>query len=171
MNLSRADVEAKILQTADELKAVTHKLEYWRQVLSVISNPLFAEISPTSPIVEGEEESHRTHKNPPESQSRFPASQYGALKRLTIDVLSMQTDPVTPQILAKKIQETGYEFRTKTPPISVNDTLKTLEKDGKAKLVGTSTSGAGLWVWNKPEISDWIEELAKNEKEVTEATS
>lgn len=134
-------IDQKISQAEATLAEATKKLEYWRNVRDVVNNPLFAELSsiPASVIMAP---SYRIETGIP---SPSP-SQYGQLKRLTLECLPDKGEPVTPQKLAELIAATGFEFRTRTPAISVNDALNTLQKKGMVRFVGKSSSNAGLWL-------------------------
>lgn len=134
MALTVQQVDAKI----EEAKKT---LDFWVKAREVVANPLFAELSSAVPA---------GRMTPPPDrvfvmQSGEAIPIYGALKRRTLDSLSYQT-PMTPQQLADALAKGGYVFRTKTPAISVNDALQTLQVEGKAKFVGRGASNAGLWV-------------------------
>jgi len=131
-------VEQKIAQTQEAL-------EYWQKVRDVLNNPLFAELSSEAPAPPTPNASRAI------SIASVPAwtpakARYGELKRLTLECLPEHGSGITPQELADVIARTGFVFQTKTPSISVNDTLNTLRDEKKAKWVGKTASNAGKWL-------------------------
>jgi hypothetical protein len=134
-------------------------LDFWVKAREVVANPLFAELSsaPASGRMTPPPERHYVTQ----TGEAFPL--YGELKRRALQLLSYDVE-TTPQQLAEAIARTGYTFKTKTPAISVNDTLQTLQAEGKAKHVGKTSSNAGLWIKTEKNYEK------TQEKEAAEAT-
>jgi hypothetical protein len=169
MSFTIQQIEAKIASAVAEVSAAQGKLSYWRNLREVISNPLFAELSSESPT--SSPDTTPSPRYPIESGIAVPARKYGELKRLTLECLPDAGNPVTPQELAERIAATGYVFQTKTPAISVNDTLQTLQKEGKAAYVGKSPNNAGLWLKASTAFAEFARTQEVKGQEPTEVGS
>ncbi|MCU1249379.1 MAG: hypothetical protein JWQ49_2408 [Edaphobacter sp.] len=145
MSFTIQQIDTKIASAEAEVSVAQEKLSYWRNLRDVISNPLFAELS-SAPFTSSPVVAPSLTRYPIESGIPVPAKRYGEIKRLTLECLPESGNPVTPQELAERIAATGYVFKTKTPAISVNDTLNTLQKENKVSFLGKSPSNAGLWL-------------------------
>ncbi|HTC74895.1 MAG TPA: hypothetical protein VK684_04935 [Edaphobacter sp.] len=145
MSFTIQQIDAKIASAEAEVSVAQEKLSYWRNLRDVVSNPLFAELS-SAPFTSSPVAAPSPTRYPTRSGIPASARKYGEIKRLTLECLPESGNPVTPQELAERISATGYVFKTKTPAISVNDTLNTLQKENKVSFVGKSPSNAGLWL-------------------------
>jgi hypothetical protein len=147
-------IDQKIAQTQEVL-------DYWKKVREVLNNPLFAELSAEIPVT------HSASAPRPISIASVPTwtpaakTRYGELKRLTLECLPEDGGGITPQELADVIARTGFVFQTKTPAISVNDTLNTLRAEKKAKWVGKTASNAGKWL-KIPQAKDIFDIVAES---------
>jgi hypothetical protein len=167
MSFTIQQIDAKIANAVAEVSVAQQKLSYWRNLREVISNPLFAELS-SDPIQSSPSMVIPTYAI--ESGIPVPAKKYGEIKRLTLECLPESGNPVTPQELAERIAATGYVFKTKTPAISVNDTLQTLQKEGKAAYVGKAPNNAGLWLKASTGFAEFAARMQEEEVKGQEAT-
>ncbi|HWZ01950.1 MAG TPA: hypothetical protein VNX17_12745 [Edaphobacter sp.] len=155
MSFTIQQIDAKIASAEAEVSVAQEKLSYWRNLRDMVSNPLFAEISSGS-VQASPSVAPSLIRYPIESGIPVPTKRYGEIKRLTLECLPESGNPVTPQELAERIAATGYVFQTKTPAISVNDTLNTLQKENKVRFVGKSPSNAGLWLKASKEFEIFV---------------
>lgn len=61
----------------------------------------------------------------------------GRQKRTVLEVLRSAVEPVTTDWIADQMKKRGFEFKAATPAIAVNEALKTLSEEAKAKVVRT----------------------------------
>ena len=171
MSFTIQQIDAKIASAEAQVSAAQEKLSYWRSLRDVISNPLFAELS-SEPIQSSPSPTPSPNRYPIESGMPIPPRKYGEVKRLTLECLPDSGNPVTPQELAERIMATGFVFQTKTPAISVNDTLQTLQKEGKAAYIGKASNNAGLWLKaNSTGFAEFVRMQEVKGQEAAEAAS
>jgi hypothetical protein len=120
-------------------------LEYWEDLRDMVANPLFSALE-ERPLLLDTNVKELPKPFPIESNVLLPERRYGLLKKTLVECLTTSMPGMTPQELATKMQERGFVFETKTPAISVNDTLQGLWRENKVRKVGKSASNAGLWV-------------------------
>jgi hypothetical protein len=170
MSLTIEQIDAKITKAVAEVSFAQQKLSYWRNLREVISNPLFAELS-SDPIQSSPSTVIPTTLYAIESGIPVPARKYGEIKRLTLECLPDSGNPITPQELAERIKATGFVFKTKTPAISVNDTLQTLQKENKVRFMGRSSSNAGLWLKASLSFAEFVRTQEAKGQEAPEGAS
>ncbi|MEO7030130.1 MAG: hypothetical protein ABI147_12075 [Acidobacteriaceae bacterium] len=132
-----------IQQIDDRIAELQSQLDFYQKAREVVASPLFAALSINHSSTLGVftlPDEGGTSKKPFGSSSN-----YGLLKKMVLEFLPTDK-PITPQDLADLIGKNGYVFKTRTPAISVNDALQGFRTGGKAKLVGKSSSNAGLWL-------------------------
>ena len=116
------------LQTAKRnLLKAKQDVEYWEQAVRLLSDPraMGSEAAPVAPSRNG---SIIIDNHVPLPAPRAP---YGDLKRRVLEQLPPLGDsPVTTSRIVELMEAGGYTFASKTPTISVNEALVTLEKEG-----------------------------------------
>jgi hypothetical protein len=170
MSFTIHQIEAKIVSAETAVKVAQEKLSYWRNLRAVVSNPLFAELSSETLTISPAIAPSLAHY-PIESGVPVPKKTYGEIKRLTLECLPENGNPLTPQELAERIMATGFVFRTKTPAISVNETLQTLHKENKVSFLGKSPSNAGLWLKASTAFDEFARMQEVKDEEAAEAAS
>ena len=124
------------IQTAKEnLAKAREDVQFWENALRLLSDPR---------IANGGEES-KTVATPPPTPPASPRP-YGELKRRVFAALPEwnQTKVVNTKWIVAKLQADGFVFASKTPAISVNEALVTLEGDELA-FMGLKKGVSRYW--------------------------
>ena len=130
------------LKTIDEhLAKAKEETAFWERARAVVLDPRIANIAETPAI------------KPPPKTALLPGlgpppRPYGELKRKVLEALpEYGSDGVTTTEIAVVMEQSGYQFATRTPGIAVNEALVSL--GDQVKIVGRRGI-AKLWTKGAP---------------------
>lgn len=157
-----------IEEIAKNLEQARADVAFWEKAMEVLTDPRISNTSRPQSL----ETSKKIEARSRQLFSMPTKGTYGTLKGTVYDSLpAAGNPPVTVSQIIENMKSNGYMFAAKIPGIAVNEALRSLAKDHKA-YVAAKAGMVQLWARvAETKDSDWLEELAKNEKEVTEATS
>jgi hypothetical protein len=58
----------------------------------------------------------------------------GQLKRMVLEVLQKAAQPLSTEMVADQMRANGFNFKTESPTISINEALNTWREDGRAQV-------------------------------------
>lgn len=126
-------IDAKIrkLQMIRELASDKEALALMREIVAAADNPVHTPNGNGSGMTPAPKPP-LTLTPPPTGRQR---AVWGEQQKLTEIALRSATEPVRTDWLVKKMIENGYTFTAKTPSVAVNECLRQLERENKARLV------------------------------------
>jgi len=179
-----AVLEERILDVRSKIAALTDELNFLTQARNLFAHPKFAELmngrvtegqsSVPTPAAYASAESQSSESLGHIKVGNFPVPiGKGSLKNYAYQCLPSKGPGMTPQDLAKEMQERGFVFKSKTPSISVNEALQTLREQRQARIYGRTSNGGNLWIKDISQSSNGLPSFLERgeEKEATEAAS
>ncbi|MDR3735206.1 MAG: hypothetical protein P4L10_06675 [Acidobacteriaceae bacterium] len=122
---------------------------FWEKARAVFSDPRVAAVVGSAELVQ---------PRPTLLEQVTAQKPYGELKRRVYALLpGFEDDGLTTSAIVGMMQNAGYIFASKYPPISVNEALVTLAGEGKARIVGKRGVSN---LWTREKVQSQLEENA-----------
>jgi hypothetical protein len=141
------------LQTVkQELEKAKAEVRFWEDALRVLTDPRVAGLVKPTPVT-----GFVISQSPQQAVVAAAANiqrPYGELKRKVFDHLPRWGEhPVTTTQIVERMEAGGYVFASKTPSISVNEALVTLESEERAFMV-TKQGITRFWTRTQPKAGN-----------------